>query len=97
MRFLEFPGFDAAARRLATNGASTSSSIEHPALAALQEAWPTLSLFNGEPWRSVPAVADATSAVYQKALLCAKDKSFAFAPHVLEALAATFAASSSRV
>ena len=92
VRFLEFPGFDAAARRLATNGASTSSSIEHPALAALQEAWPTLSLFNGEPWRSVPAVADATSAVYQKALLCAKDKSFAFAPHVLEALAATFAA-----
>lgn len=93
VRFLEFPGFDAAARRLAENAsASTSSSIEHPALAALQEAWPTLSVFNGEPWRSVPAVADATSAVYQKALLCAKDKSFAFAPHVLEALAATFAA-----
>ena len=73
VRFLEFPGFDAAARR-ATRKTSTESSseLEHPALAALGEAWPTLVAFTAEPWRSVPAVADATCAVFQKALLCAK-------------------------
>ena len=92
LRFLEFPGFDAAARRAAASGNASTSEIEHPALAALSEAWPTLAEFNAEPWRSVPAVADATSAVYQKALLCAKARGAAVAPHVLEALAATFAA-----
>ena len=45
------------------------SELEHPALAALGEAWPTLVAFTAEPWRSVPAVADATCAVFQKALL----------------------------
>ena len=97
VRFLEFPGFDAAAQKLfATQKTSTESSLkndlEHPALAALGEAWPTLVAFTAEPWRSVPAVADATCAVFQKALLCAKARSVAVAPRVLEALVKTFAA-----
>ena len=97
VRFLEFPGFDAAAQKLfATQKTSTESSLknelEHPALAALGEAWPTLVAFTAEPWRSVPAVADATCAVFQKALLCAKARGVAVAPRVLEALVKTFAA-----
>ena len=87
LRFLEFPGLDASARP-----GPDGSESEHPALAALSEAWPTLRLFNAEPWRSVPAVADATSAVLQKALLCAKARGAAFAPRALDALGATFAA-----
>jgi hypothetical protein len=94
VRFLEFPGFDAAARRVTqkTSGSESSSELEHPALAALGEAWPTLVAFTAEPWRSVPAVADATSAVFEKALLCAKARGVAVAPRVLEALGNTFAA-----
>jgi len=95
VRFLEFPGFDAAARRVTqkTSGSESSpSELEHPALAALGEAWPTLVAFTAEPWRSVPAVADATSAVFEKALLCAKARGVAVAPRVLEALVNAFAA-----
>ena len=93
VRFLEFPGFDVMVQRLGVmNPGVPASSYEHPAMAALSEAWPTLQAFNAEPWRSDPEITDATNQVYQKVLLCAKQKSVSLLPHVLEAVKCTFVA-----
>lgn len=89
VRFLEFPSIaDAAARGGAGGGASAP---EHPAVAVLSAAWPTLSAFAAEPWRGVGTVVDATCDVYIRALLCAKRAATPLLPHILESLRDTFA------
>lgn len=66
--------------------------VEHPAIATLSAAWPTLSALNAEPWRSAPEVVDALCEVYTRCLLCAKTMAAPLLPHLLEALRDAFVA-----
>ena len=66
--------------------------VEHPAIATLSAAWPTLSALNAEPWRSAPEVVDALCEVYTRSLLCAKTMAAPLLPHLLGALRETFVA-----
>ena len=56
VRFLEFP---ALAKPPGGGGDPAAGGGEHPAMAVLSAAWPTLSQFNAAPWRSLPSVVGA--------------------------------------
>ncbi len=66
--------------------------VEHPAIATLSAAWPTLSALNAEPWRSAPEVVDALCEVYTRSLLCAKTAVAPLLPHLLEFMRDAFVA-----
>jgi hypothetical protein len=57
VRFLEFPALAGGGTGGAGGGAGAEG--EHPAMAVLSAAWPTLSQLNAAPWRGVPAVVEA--------------------------------------
>ena len=82
VRFLEF------ANLVDVRGAI----VEHPAIATLSAAWPTLSALNAEPWRSAPEVVDALCEVYTRSLLCAKTAVAPLLPHLLEFMRDAFVA-----
>ena len=82
VRFLEFSNL----------ANSRGAVVEHPAVAVLSAAWPTLSALNAEPWRSSPEVVDALCEVYTRSLLCAKAMAAPLLPHLLEALRDAFVA-----
>jgi|AntAceMinimDraft_1070359.scaffolds.fasta_scaffold08784_1 hypothetical protein len=84
IRFLEFPA-------LASPEGGGDGGGEHPAMAVLSAAWPTLSQFNAAPWRALPQVVEALCEVYTRALLCAKHAAAPLLPHLLEALRDIFA------
>ena len=65
--------------------------VEHPAIATLSAAWPTLSALTAEPWRSAPEVG-TPCARYTPVLLCAKTMVAPLLPHLLEALRDAFVA-----
>lgn len=88
VRFLEFPGM----ANPPPGGGAGADGGEHPAMAVLSAAWPTLSQFNAAPWRSLPSVVEALCEVYTRVLLCAKRAAAPLLPHVLEALRDIFAA-----
>ena len=83
VRFLEFPAI------------AEAEAANHPAMAVVSHAWPTLSTFAGDPWRGVPKVQNALCDVYTRAVLCAKRSAKPLLPHVLAALKDAFTASPS--
>jgi hypothetical protein len=78
IRFLEFGAW--------------ANEYSHPAMAALESAWPTLAALDAEPWRGEATLAGACHETYAAATLCARRHATPVAPRVVESLTASFQA-----
>ena len=78
IRFLEFGAW--------------ANEYAHPAMAALESAWPTLAALDAEPWRGEATLAGACHETYAAATLCARRHATPVAPRVVESLTASFQA-----